>query len=381
VDILCFGSVSRGPCGVRDFGSRLAEHLRLSGEQTRELWFETDARRFGPSLRTAGALLRASLRTPRGSEAIWHYSVYAYSFRGIPMPGVLCGILLRLRSVRVVAILHEMALHWDVSRRQKVHSLAHRLALPLVLAGSDRVVVTTESRRDWLISRYKVKPTRVYVLPVFSNFPVPPPGSRDSRIRTSRFHARKVITVLGWAVAEGLEDLLFSAMATPKLGSVDLMLEMIGAPGPGSVAAERWMAAARREGQENRLRFTGVLRPHEFSARLRRADLVVLLFGDGPSSRHTLLAAALGNGCVTVSLDGADVWEVLRGYGAVEIVPRQAQSLGLAVVALLDDWQRRSELSSRARQLYDEYMSLPLASAKMLGLLQRPAQVNRGLWL
>ncbi len=374
MEIWCLGSVSSGPCGVRDYGSRLAGQLGVAGHDVTELWFENDGSRFRSALRTAVGLLRACVRPRRGATAIWHYSVYAYSFRGIPLPGVLLGIVLRLRSVTVIAVLHEMALHWDVPRRQKVHCVLQRLALPLVLAGADEVVVTTERRQQWLISRLRVSRRKVHVLPVFSNFP-PVSGEAFAlgRLCGSETTA-KTLVALSWASMAGAERLFLNALSRPELAVRDLAVELIGAPGPASGAAERWRSLALEEGQDERMWFSGVVSPDEFSSHLRHADVAILLFGDGPSTRHTLLAAALANGCATLAVDGPDTWEILRESDAVEIIPANSSSIAEALASLLDDYQRRHDLSTRALEVYDRYMSVQRAAEKILQLASRTAR-------
>jgi glycosyltransferase involved in cell wall biosynthesis len=262
-----------------------------------------------------------------------------------------------------------MALHWSVPYPRKLHCVFQRLALPLVLAGADEIVVTTERRRQWLMLRFKVRPDRVHVVPVFSNFPLARREYGHGKTVSDPPTGVTTIAVPGWASTPGLEDVFLKALSIPSLASREIMIELIGAPGPCSAAAKRWTSSARREGQTHRVKFRGVLSADDFSAHLRRADLVVLLFGDGPSTRHTMLAASLANGCVSIALDGPDTWEVLREYDAVEVVPPSARSIGPALASLLDDPLRRLWVSTQAMKVYDSYMSISRASEKFRKLI------------
>jgi hypothetical protein len=292
------------------------------------------------------------------------------------MPSILAGILLRLRGVRVVAILHEIALNWEVSHRRKLHSLSQRLALPFVLAGANEIVVTTERRQAWLRSRFRVQPRRLHVLPVFSNFPVAPQAADHE---SSEDHPTEGagIVVPGWATTPGLESIFLRALSAPQLASRGIRVALLGAPGADSEAAGRWVSAAKKEGQLHRLRFTGITSPAEYSRDLQKAVVSVLLFGDGPSTRHTLLAAALAHGCAILAIDGADTWEVLRAEQAVELVPAHSESIASALASLLDDPPRRERLSIRSRTVYANSMALSIATETICELLWHDSHLSR----
>jgi hypothetical protein len=150
----CAGLVLSGPCGVRDHGQLLAAELRRSGASVTEEWPVNDGHRLGAAWRASVALVRSTRGLGSGSTVIWHYSAFGYGFRGVPLVGVVFGLLARLRGARVVTVLHEPALPWARRvDRAAVVSLTQWLAVRVVVAGSTVVVVTSERRRRGLPAR------------------------------------------------------------------------------------------------------------------------------------------------------------------------------------------------------------------------------------
>lgn len=368
--ILSIGMVHPGPCGVRDYGTLLAQELRSNGNEVEEVWVANDGKSLVRTLRATWELLRAAFSHRSSDAAIWHYSVFAYSFRGIPMPGILAGMFLRLRCVQVVATLHEMALPWSTHGRRKLLAFCQHLVLPVVLRAATGIVVTTESRAAWLRSTFRIPSDRVHVIPVFSNFGEDA-GSNTTVVAPGHLDASPIIAVPGWASSPGLESILLRAVGEPELGSRGLTIQLFGAPGPDSPAARRWRSAATAAGIDKPLSFTGVLSPEEFNRRLRLCDIVVLLFGDGPSSRHTMLAAAMANGCAIVALDGPDTWETLVESGAVVTAEPTHRDLGGQIARVLDSPEWRGRLGENALKFYRDEMSLRSASHAYVLLLNR----------
>lgn len=368
--IVSLGMVHPGPCGVRDHGALLAQELRSSGYEVEEVWVSSDGRGLRRTLRATWEFLREASARSSGPAAIWHYSVFAYSFRGFPLPGILLGVVMRLRGVHVVAVLHEMALPWDVPGRRKAHALFQHVVLPLVLLGSDEIVVTTDGRAAWLGSTFRVSRGRIHVIPVFSNL-----GEREDSTAVvpegKRPGGSAVIAVPGWASSPRMESVLIGALTDPKLACRALTVELLGAPGPCSAAARRWLSAGVAAGLADRLRFTGVLPADKFAQHLSACDAVVLLFGDGPSSRHTMLAAAMAHGCPIVALSGPDTWRPLVDHSAALIVQRDPGALARELVHILDDHEQRAALGRRALEVYKLRMSLTVATRAFQGLLPR----------
>jgi glycosyltransferase involved in cell wall biosynthesis len=363
--VLVGGLVPPGPSGMRDYGDRVAAELRSRGVEAQEWWLESDGRTFGPAAAVSGTLLRRALRVRSGSVVVWNYSPFAYAYRGLPLPGVLVGVVLRARAVPVITVLHEIAYPWG--RRGlagRVFAVAQRAALVPVLAGSSALVVTTEERARFVARYAWVRPRApVEVVPVFSTVGVRnPPETESGRVRR--------IGVIGYGGDGARPDLLFRALAGhPSHAGICVVL--LGAPGPRSEEGRAWMRAAERAGLERAVEFTGVLPLEELGDHFRACDLVVLVDEEGPTSRRTMLAAALAHGRPVVATDGPNRWEAAVREGAVTVVPPEAGELGRTIRRLSEDPGARAVMGAVGFAFYEREMSLPRTCDVLAGLISR----------
>ncbi len=342
--VLVGGLVSAGPCGVRDHGALLAEELRRTGLVVGEAWVPNCGDRLGPAVGAAARILWRMARMAPGSAVVWQYSPFSYGFRGVPLPGILVGAVSRLRRVRVVVVLHELAYPWGTrGLRGRLISLSQQTALRVVLWTSDAVVVTTAERattlgglRRWMHGR------PAQVVPVYSNLGEEPVARGDDTPR---------IGVIGYGNETARADLLLRAIAriAPPAG---LRIELLGAPGGASDAGRMWRELAARHGVADRLDFSEVLPAEAFASHLAGCDVVVLVDKEGPSGRRGMLAAALAQGRPVVATDGPNRWEALVGHRGVEVVAPVPDALAEALARLLGDPAAQVELGWRGREFY-----------------------------
>lgn len=352
--------------GVRDYGRLLEEELERRRVTVDPHWLESAGDRFGAALRVSIQLLVLGLTLTRKRAVIWHYSPVVYGYRGLPAFGVLAGVLLRGRGCRVVSVLHELAYTYrpgvDPPKvRFKAH--AQRLALRLVLAGSNDVVVTTDHRRDEL-------DRRATVIPVFPTIPC-----IDPTAVTRTGDGPLIIGVPGYAGDGVRPDVLLGAL--PRLGRLDAVrVVLLGAPGPNSQDGRRWSSLAAEHGVSSCVEFTGILPPVELSRRLAACSVVVLVNEEGPSSRKTTLAAALAHGLPVVSLDGFNRWDDLVDAGAVRVVPDNSAALASTLMQLRDSAVERAALGERAASFAGAHMNLGRAADTFIELLSDAGQLG-----
>lgn len=349
---------------MRDYGDLLAEELSRRGVEARAEWLPNDGDVLGDALGASMKYLRAAAGVARGSVVIWNYSPFVYAVRGVPLPGVLFGIVLRARGIPVITVLHELAYPWG--RRGwagRVFAITQRAALLPVLAGSSAVVVTTAQRaasvrrRRWLGRR-----TNPVAIPVFSTL-----GETAPRIE--REPAERRIGVIGYGSDGAQPALLFAAVR--RLGSLDgVRIVLLGAPGPDSREGREWMRAAALAGLEDTVVFTGeqVSIP-ELSASFAACDVITLVDEEGPSSRRTMLAAALAHGRATIATDGPNRWDGPIDKGAILVVTAEPVALGHALQRILDDPSERERLGERASAFYQREMSLRHTTDVMTALI------------
>jgi len=364
--------VSEGPiCGVRDYSAVVSRALEgRGGAEVMTCWLDrapgaglAASRR---EVRSWAARLEGWLGEGRPEVVLLHYSVFAYSYRGVPL--LLAPVLgaLRRSGVPVVALLHELAYPWGRrGARGLAWALTQRAALPLVLRLSSEVVVTTEDRLAWLGRRRWIAPVPAHFLPVPSNVDPGEGGQAGSG-------EEGVVGVFGYAPEGMRADLMVEAAARLGASGRPVRLRLVGAPGPGSGAAREWERLAAAAGVEVEL--TGVLDGRGLSAALRRCPVMVWADGSGPTSRRTTLAALLAHARAVVALDGPATWGGLREAGAVELVPPDASLLAASVGRLLAGEEERAAYGERAACFYRSAMAPEVVAAGLERVLRATAR-------
>jgi glycosyltransferase involved in cell wall biosynthesis len=338
--------VPAGPGGVRD-------HARLLGEALRERAFDVDVECIdAPPAPHCRAQVRRWLRSlQRGDLVLWHYSVFAHTYRGLPTDLVALGLRARRRGARVCTILHEAAYtNLRQGWRGVVWSITQQAALPVVLRGSDRIVCTSTARAEW-ITRFPGARRPITMIPVFSNFG---PQRMTSSERSSGSRPRRVV-IPDWGAERGHENLT----AVRGIGS-DVELVLLGMPGPGDPRAAAW----HRFGEEAAapaVEFTGVLDAKAYRSTLASARVILLVAPTGPSTRRGTFAASLASGRPVVAITGPETPDELRHTGAFEVVElEQAQEM---VLTLAGDEARARALGEHGRAFYERALSVERGAA------------------
>ncbi len=341
--------VSVGPnCGVRDHATVLAEALAREQITSSLHWL---SRREGHSIRAARSEFRAWTRdlaaeldaSPPGAVLL-HYSVFAFSYRGLPL--FVHPTLSAMRGLRrpVVTVLHEFAYPWRYGGwRGDVWAASQRMLLIDVVRASTAVIVTADFRAQWLASRPWLPKRPVIVAPVFSNLPPPANGTRPDR-------ARRLIGLFGYSHQGAGVALVLDAIGALRSRGLDVELSLLGAPGRSSSSGESWLAGARSRGLTDALSFSGTLPAQELSDELAACE--VLLFADtsGPTSRKTTLAASLASGTPVVAIDGDRRWSELVNSQAARLAASTPDALADAIGELLADDGLREALGARGRE-------------------------------
>ncbi len=363
-----------GPSGVRDYGRILNQELRRRGLTIDEHWLENTGDVASDALRVSAQLLWLGVSLPSGRPVVWHYSPVAYGFRGLPAVGVLMASILRMRGCPVVTVLHELAYTYRPGSdgpRGRFMALVQGVALRVVLAGSQNVIVSTEQRRAAVEHRRGGRSRGVHVIPVFPTIPC------HGRIVKPRHEGPLILGVPAYAGDGVRPDLLIAAL--PLLGGpADARVVLLGAPGCESPDGRRWARLASEQGMLERLEFTGVVEPDELSRRFSACDVIVLMNEEGPSSRKTSLAGSLALGMPVVSLDGFNRWDAPVEAGAVLLVRNDPVSLAAALVELRDSPAQRADLSARAIAFATRHMSVAAAAESLVALLTSDTGSCRG---
>jgi glycosyltransferase involved in cell wall biosynthesis len=368
-------------CGARDHATLLAEALRADGVQCTMHWFyrsELSARGARAEIAGWARQLRATLKEDKPDALIFHYSVFSYSYRGVPV--LIAPVLSALRSARVpvLGVFHELVYPFRYGGwRGAIWALTQRAALVRVVRRCDAVLVTADSRAQWLRSRPWLPKRPLAVAPVFSNLPPPQTGPGAAG---PAHMADPVIGLFGYSYQGAGVDLAIEALGIVVQSLPAVQLRLLGAPGPNSAAADAWLSAARRRGVEHVLSFSGTLPAQELSDALAACD--VLLFPDtgGPSSRKGSLAGSLASGSPVVAVDGPRTWTELVDACAIALAAPTADALAATLMELLGDVQSREGLGARGQAFARSKMGTKVSAdavRRLYDQLARPPQTPR----
>ncbi len=349
------------PCGVRDHAERLSRALAADGVRCSSHWLSREASTLCAARAELAAWaerLSGELDAERPDALLLHYSVFALSHRGVPLLGGPLLAALRARSAPLVCVMHEFAYPWRLGgARGKVWAATQRLALAALVRSSAALVVTAEPRARWLRSRRWLARRPVLLAPVFSNLPAASAGAVDAPVDAAAVRAA-ALGLFGYAHEGVAVETVLDALADLHARGADARLVLLGAPGRGSPAGERWLAAAAARDVAERVSFSGRLPAQELAEALARCAALLFAERGGPTSRKTTLAASLASGRPLVALDGHSTWEELASAHAALIVAPEPHALADAIARLLADANLRAEQGERGRAFAARTMSV-----------------------
>jgi glycosyltransferase involved in cell wall biosynthesis len=383
-------------CGARDHALLLAEGLSREAVVCSLHWLdrrERSVRGGGAEIRAWGRALGGELARERPDAILLHYSVFAFSHRGLPLFVAPVLAALRRSGVPVVTVLHEYAYPWrHGGLRGKVWAITQRALLIDVMRSSAAVLLTADFRARWLESRPWLPRRPAAFAPVFSNLPPPaggpsaggpsaglPAGPSDPSgplldrtdlpsVSESQ-RAQLVIGLFGYSYQGAALSLVLDGIVLLAQRGVAPRLMLLGAPGRTSPVAATWLREARTRGIEHALEFSDTLPAQDLSNALAACDLLLFVDAVGPSSRKGTLAASLASGRPVLAIDGPRRWLELVWGEAALVVESTAPALADAIQQLLRDATSREALGARGRVFATERMGVARTAEAVRGLL------------
>ncbi len=406
--------MSAGPtCGARDHAQLLAEGLGREHVLCSMHWLqrhEESVRGGGAEIRAWGRALAEELARERPDAILLHYSVFAYSYRGLPLFVAPTLAALRRSGIPLITVMHEFVYPWHHGGlRGKVWAITQRALLIDVMRSSAAVLLTTDFRAQWLSSRPWLPRRPSAVAPVFSNLPPPlvgwpsvcadppsapagsplaPPSASPAPAgsppapSSATPHAdadphgcrsQPALGLFGYSYqGAALSQVLDAVMLLTGRGVVPRLV-LLGAPGRASQVAETWLQQARACGIEQALDFSDMLPAQDLSNALAACDLLLFVDAAGPSSRKGTLAASLASGRPVLAIDGPRRWQELVQADAAAVVEPTARALADAIQRLLEDAPARAALGARGRMFAEERMGVKRTAEAVRGLLEAVA--------
>ena len=361
------GMSTAEPCGVRDHAVLLAEALARENVSCSLHWLWRDRSSSASASRSEVrrwiGTLADEIAQARLDAVLLHYSVFAFSHRGVPI--FVRPLLAAIRASRVplVSFMHEYSYPWRIGGiRGKGWALTQRALLIYLMRASAAVAVTADSRADWLASRVWLPNRPIAVAPVFSNLP--------SATARPQPRGDNHIGLFGYAYEGAAVGLILDALRLLADRGLEARLTLLGAPGRSSPAADAWIAAAEARGVAGALDFSGTLAPRDLADALAACDVLLSAEPTGPTSRKTTLAASLASGRPVVALDGRNRWAELSIAEAARIVQPRPHALAEALAALLEDEDLRDRLGQRGREFAGRSMSVDQSARIVAQLIE-----------
>src|SRR5262245_2104563 len=170
--------ISTAPiCGVRDYEGLLSAALGHERCECATHWLEREEDSLAQARVQVGswtAALADELAASGAEVALLHYSVFAFSYRGVPLFAHPVLAAVARARIPLVTILHEFAYPWGRDGlRGATWAVTQRAELVEVMRASDALLTTTDFQADWLRSRPWLARRPIAVAPVFSNLPAP----------------------------------------------------------------------------------------------------------------------------------------------------------------------------------------------------------------
>jgi hypothetical protein len=365
--IAVVGVSPRPICGVRDHATLLAGALEREHVSCTWHWLQSSERSLAGSRSEMRAWiegLAGDLEAGRPDAILLHYSVFAHSYRGIPLFVPPMVAALRRTGIPVITVMHELAFPlWRGGLKGAVWAATQRAVLIDVVRASAAILVTIDFRAQWLLTRPWLPKRPVAVAPVFSNLPQPtvgPPGDR----------AVPLLGLFGYALDTATVALVLDAVRELSDRGVDMRLRLLGSPGRDSAAGEMWAAMAHSRAISDSLSFSGTLSAQELSDALAESDILLYVDPMGPASRKGTLAGSLASARPLIALEGRRRWQQLIDEDAARVIPRTSTALAEAIRSLLADGEAREALGRRGGRFAVDTIGVARTAEKVMGLLE-----------
>jgi glycosyltransferase involved in cell wall biosynthesis len=310
-------------------------------------------------LRTLGLVLRSAAR--EGFDAI----------QACNPPDIFWALAgpFKLFDKRFVFDQHDLSPEVYTSRFARPSALLLRMLFLLeraTYAVADHVVATNESYRDVAITRGKVPPERVTVV---RSGPDPDRQRRRSPVpewRRGRRHLCAYIGVMG--PQDGVDLALRAAASVVRAGRDDVHFVFIG----GGDSFDDLVALSTELGIDDRTTFTGRVPDDTVFDILSTADIGLCPDPLNPLNDVSTMNKTMEYMSFELPVVAFDLKEtrVSAGSAALYARPNEVEEFANAIVTLLDDPDRRSELGRIGRERVERELAWSHQAVKYVGVYE-----------
>jgi glycosyltransferase involved in cell wall biosynthesis len=349
----------RGPAdpadGVGDYCVRLAGALAERGHQVTVT--SVDWRRDG----RLGAI-RDLLSRPRGDSPTWtvlQHTHLSWSRRGFPLFAVLIAFVLRRRTMRLAAVIHDPLPFGGARVRDRLRRNTQISVMRWLMWSCDVTLVTVPLEVIPWLRRWS---RHVEYVPVGSNIRCLPGDAREG---PRMFE----VVVFGVSMTRRRELVQIADVSRWLVDAIgQFRLSVVGRGSDEAAVALRDLLV---ETHDIELQATGVLSEAELGARLARADAALFVRDGGISSRRGTALAALAAGLPVVGYAGPETAPPLSEAGVVLTHPDDAAAAAGALAHIARDPDFAQRLRQNSVSSYRQYFAWPIVAEQVERALQK----------
>jgi glycosyltransferase involved in cell wall biosynthesis len=291
----------------------------------------------------------------RSSSIVLQYNPFSYG-RGGFAPALLAHLLRRRKQAALCLMVHEPYVAMTNARTAAM-GLWQRAQLRMLLEAADAVGISTGGFRSYLPPRQRA---RAVHMPVGS----PLPDARDRRPQTRAMlgvgDADLVVALYGSSnYSRMIEHGVAAIAGIADAGWAPVVLNL-GFDAP-TLPAEAVPARVIRP---------GALSSAALAEHLAAADIALLPFVDGASTRRTTMIAALQQQTCVLSTRGhlTDA-ELAAAPAPILTAADDRAAFVRAAIALADDATLRGRSAAQGRALFERLFSWPVIARRVVGAL------------
>lgn len=339
--------------GVADYCECLADALSERGHQVSVC--VVDWHRMGRARATRDLLSPASGAPP--AWTILQHTHLSWSRRGFPLFAVLIALILKRKTMRLAAVIHDPLPFAGTRVRDRLRRRAQVWVMRRLVRICDVTFVTVPLE---VIPWVRRSTSSVRYIPVGSNIRCTP---SDVGERSETFE----VVVFGVSMNQQGELFEIVRVTTELVDTIGrVRLSVVGRGSDRAVALLSELSASL----DVEIETTGILPPSELGIRLARADALLFVRAGGISSRRGTAIAALAAGLPVVGYEGPETGPPLTEAGVLLAPPGDAAAAARALAEVARDPAVARRLRRRSVGAHRRHFAWPVIAERLERALQ-----------